>query len=107
MDYTTQVNEDFVRSVIEQNPGWSKAGVKVNLNEEAPAAKAGAPEEAEAEVAVNEEELVSFSLDDLQVVLDNLEEDALLEHASNMLDVFDAAYAEMLNEAEEEYYEEE
>ena len=110
MDYTTQVNDDFVKSLIAENEGWQKAGIKVKINEEAPVEDAEVIEEAKAqtEVEVNEdEELVSFSLDDLQVVLDNLEEDALLEHAANMLDVFDAAYAEMLNEAEEEYYEEE
>jgi len=109
MDYTTQVNEDFIRGIIEENPGWAKAGVNVALNEESLDEAKKTSEAPVAEAPVNEEEEVSFSLDDLQVVLDNLEEDALLEHAANMLDVFDAAYAEMLTEDEEEevYYEEE
>jgi len=38
---------------------------------------------------------VSFTLDDLQFVLDNLEDEDLMEHAMNMLDVFDVAYEEL------------
>tara|TARA_A100001515_G_C4584340_1_gene213993 strand:+ start:190 stop:705 length:516 start_codon:yes stop_codon:yes gene_type:complete len=48
-------------------------------------------EEYDAEAAENE----GFTLDDLQVVLDNLADDDLMEHAMNMLDVFDVAYEQL------------
>ena len=57
-----------------------------------------------------EEEKESFSLADLQVVLDNLADEDLMEHATNMLEVFDVAYetlSESDDEEEEEDYEEE
>jgi len=55
---------------------------------------------------VDQEAELRFSLDDLQTVLDNLEEDDLMEHALSMLEVFDVAY-ESLQEEEEESDEEE
>ena len=61
--------------------------------------------EVEAEEAIEEE--TSFSLEDLEFVLDNLEDDALLEHAATMLDLFDAANEHLLNEEEDEEEEEE
>ena len=53
-------------------------------------------EEYDAEAAENE----GFTLDDLQVVLDNLADDDLMEHAMNMLDVFDVAYEQLAEDSD-------
>ncbi len=113
MDFNTQVTDEFIKQLCEEE-SWAKANVKVAKIEEA-------TEEATEEVAqvseatevveeaaeeVSEEE-VSFSLEDLEYVLDNLEDDALLEHASNMLELFDAAEEYLLNEGDEDEEEEE
>jgi len=52
------------------------------------------------------EEDISFSLDDLQLVLDNLTDEDLMEHALTMLDVFDVAY-DTINEGDDDEDEEE
>jgi len=105
MDFNTHVSEDFIKQLCEQE-SWSKANVKVAKIEEAIETPEASQQVAEATEEVNEEE-VSFSFEDLEFVLDNLEDDALLEHASNMLELFDAAEEHLLNEGDEDEEEEE
>jgi hypothetical protein len=128
MDYSRTVDQDFVNNILESSM-WQKASVKVIKEESENDADLdvvpelshidgdlkeldgdcvypgdGDQEEGEFEEELEEseeEEQESFSLDDLQYVLDNLADDDLLEHAANMLEVFDTAY-ETLNEDEEE-----
>ena len=119
MNFNESVNKDFVDVVLE-SALWAKANVKVNknvLNEEEeigviPEYEDGIvnefeePTDIDTQYAVSDEEQESFSLDDLQVVLDNLDDDSLMEHAMNMLEVFDVAF-ETLNEEEEDEEDEE
>lgn len=49
---------------------------------------------------------VTFSLADLQAVLDNLDDEDLMEHAINMLDVFDVAYETLSEDDEDEDWDE-
>ena len=120
MNFNENVDKDFVDLVLESSL-WSKANITVNrdaaINEDDNEGDIGTIPEYEGGV-VNEfeeptdmdvqyaDEDVSFTLDDLQVVLDNLDDDALMEHAMNMLDVFDVAY-DALNEGDEDEEEEE
>jgi hypothetical protein len=120
MNFNENVDKDFVDLVLESSL-WSKANITVNrdaaINEDDNEGDIGTIPEYESGV-VNEfeeptdmdvqyaDEDVSFTLDDLQVVLDNLDDDALMEHAMNMLDVFDVAY-DALNEGDEDEEEEE
>ena len=108
MDYNTQVTDDFIKQVCE-GEAWAKANIKVARIEEEAKEEAQVVEEVSetTETAEVVEEEVSFSLDDLEFVLDNLEDDALLEHASSMLELFDAANEYLLNEGDEEEEEEE
>jgi hypothetical protein len=112
MNFNENVDKEFVDLVLESSL-WSKANIKVNrdaaINEaddkEAigiiPEYENGVVNEFEEptdmDVQYAEAEEVSFTLDDLQLVLDNLDDDSLMEHAMNMLDVFDVAY-DTLNE---------
>lgn len=129
MDYSRTVDQDFVNNILESSM-WQKASVKVIREESENDADLdvvpelshidgnlkeldgdcvypgdGNQEDAEFEEEELEEsedgEQETFSLEDLQYVLDNLADDDLLEHAANMLEVFDTAY-ENLNEDEEE-----
>ena len=109
MDFKTQVTDEFIKQVCEDE-AWGKANVKVarieEATEEATEEVAQVTEATEVVEEASEEE-VSFSLDDLEYVLDNLEDDALLEHAASMLDLFDAANEYLLNEGDEDEEEEE
>ena len=103
MNYNTEVSKDFVDNLLE-SAMWSKGKIKVaqRIEEEASPVEEDAQEE--------QEDQVSFSYDDLQVVLENLEDDALLEHTLSMLDVLDSAYETLLessDEDDEEEYEDE
>jgi hypothetical protein len=125
MNFNTDVDKDFVDSILESSL-WKKAQVNVapreTVNESSEegeletvpelenetANRYEEPTDLEVEAPIEEEaeEEVSFSLEDLQVVLDNLADEDLMEHAMSMLDVFDVAY-EQLAESEEEEEEEE
>lgn len=125
MNFNTDVDKDFVDSILESSL-WKKAQVTVapreTVNESSEegefetvpeldnetANRYEEPTDLEVEAPIEEEaeEEVSFSLDDLQVVLDNLADEDLMEHAMSMLDVFDVAY-EQLAESEEDEEEEE
>ena len=115
MDFNTEVTNDFIKQICEEE-AWAKANIKVAKIEEAVEETAEEATEIVQESAekpaekpaeeVNEEE-VSFTLEDLEYVLDNLQDDALLEHATNMLEVFDAAEAYLINEGDEDEEEEE
>lgn len=125
MNFNTDVDRGFVDSILESSL-WKKAQIEVVPREvvnesseegefntvpdmESQGNEYSEPQDFEDEeeeaIEEDEDENVSFSLDDLQVVLDNLEEDDLMEHALSMLEVFDVAY-EQLTEDEEEYDEE-
>ena len=109
MDFNTQVTDDFIKQVCE-GEAWGKANIKVARIEESSeetAEEVAQVSEATEVVEEASEEEVSFSLDDLEYVLDNLEDDALLEHAANMLNIFDEAEAYLLNEGDEDEEEEE
>jgi len=108
MNFNQSVDRETIDAILE-SALWSKAGVKVSkrMDEDT-----GTPNEGEIGTipeyeegianGYDEEEItyidedeageVSFTLEDLQVVLDNLEENDLMEHALNMLEVFDVAY---------------
>ena len=108
MDFNTQVTDDFIKQICEEEV-WAKANIKIAKIEEASEAvteEVAQVEEAAEVVEEASEEEVSFSLDDLEYVLDNLEDNALLEHAANMLDLFDAANEYLLNEGDEDEDEE-
>jgi hypothetical protein len=128
MDFSQNVDKDFVNTILESSL-WQKANVDVKRTEvvseqanegdmdvvdeyqDGLANEYDEPSTLDGEVDYTEDR---FSLDDLQYVLDNLEDEDLMEHALNMLDVFDVAY-EDISEAfdpgdedeEEEEYEEE
>ena len=125
MNFNTDVDKGFVDSILESSL-WKKAQIEVAprevVNESSEEGEfETVPEldnqgnryqepqeladEGESEV-IEEDENISFSLEDLQVVLDNLGEEDLMEHAMSMLDVFDVAY-EQLAESEEDEEEEE
>jgi len=95
MDFTRKVDKEFVDSILESS-NWKAVDVKV-LKEETKIEEESSQEVAEDSA---QEEEVSFSLEDLQFVLDNLSEEDLLEHAETMLSVFDDAY-ETLQEGED------
>ena len=126
MNFNQSVDRETIDAILE-SALWSKAGVKVSkrMDEDT-----GTPNEGEIGTipeyeegianGYDEEEItyidedeageVSFTLEDLQVVLDNLEENDLMEHALNMLEVFDVAYEtieEGLLEDDEDTLEEE
>jgi len=122
MNFNENVDKEFVDLVLE-SALWSKSKIDVVKREtldeanttpnegdigDIPEYETGIANEFEEPTDVDSEEEVSFTLDDLQVVLDNLEDEDLMEHAMNMLEVFDVAY-ETLNEDEEdeEYQEDE
>ena len=125
MNFNTDVDKGFVDSILESSL-WKKAQIEVAprevVNESSEEGEFDiVPDmdnqgnryqepqelayEGESEV-IEEDENISFSLEDLQVVLDNLAEEDLMEHAMSMLDVFDVAY-EQLAESEEDEEEEE
>ena len=125
MNFNTDVDKGFVDSILESSL-WKKAQIEVAprevVNESSEEGEFDIvpdmdnqgnryqepqelADEGESEV-IEEDENISFSLEDLQVVLDNLAEEDLMEHAMSMLDVFDVAY-EQLAESEEDEEEEE
>lgn len=108
MDFNTEVTDEFIKQVCE-GEAWGKANIKVARIEEATEEVAQVSEATEEVEVVEEgaEEEVSFTLEDLEFVLDNLEDDALLEHASSMLELFDAANEYLLNEGDDDEEEEE
>lgn len=114
MNFNSDVDKGFVDAILESSL-WNKAKIEVapreEINESNEEEIKVVPEledegnsyEEPSDIEINEDEEsddVTFTLDDLQVVLDNLEDEDLMEHALNMLDVFDVAY-EHLNEGEE------
>jgi len=123
MNFNENVDRDFVDAILESSH-WQKAKINVAkreaVNESSeegevdtiPEYADGIANEYEEPSTMEEgewdgtEENLSFTLDDLQVVLDNLEDEDLMEHAMNMLNVFDVAY-EALNEEEDEEEEDE
>ena len=121
MNFNENVNKDFVNQVLE-SALWAKAKITVNRNVltennnegdigDIPEYENGVvnefeePTDIDIQYAEGEEEDVTFSLDDLQTVLDNLEDEDLMEHAMNMLEVFDVAF-ETLNEGDDDDEEE-
>ena len=114
MNFNNDVDKGFVDAILESSL-WNKAKIEVapreEINESNEEEIKVVPEledegnsyEEPSDIEINEDEEsddVTFTLDDLQVVLDNLEDEDLMEHALNMLDVFDVAY-EHLNEGED------
>jgi len=113
MNFNENVDKDFVDAILESSL-WQKAKINVvkreTVNESsenegeigtvAEYEKGVANEYEEPQGLDQAEEDLTFDLDDLQVVLDNLDDDSLMEHAMSMLDVFDVAY-EQLNEGGE------
>ena len=126
MNFNTDVDKGFVDSILESSL-WKKAQIEVVprevVNESSEegefetvpeldsdtANRYEEPTDIEVETPIEEdsEEEVSFSLEDLQVVLDNLAEEDLMEHAMSMLDVFDVAYEQLAESEEDEEDEEE
>jgi len=112
MNFNQNVDQDFVDAILESSH-WQKAKINVakrTVNESSdseneigvvPEYEEGVANEYEKPHGLEQaEEDLTFDLDDLQVVLDNLDDEALMEHALSMLDVFDVAY-EQLNEGGE------
>tara|TARA_R110000824_G_scaffold6209_1_gene28694 strand:- start:383 stop:757 length:375 start_codon:yes stop_codon:yes gene_type:complete len=113
MNFNQNVDQDFVDAILESSH-WQKAKINVvkrtNVNESSeneseigtvPEYEAGVANEYEEPHGLEQaEEDLTFDLNDLQVVLDNLDDESLMEHALSMLDVFDEAY-EQLNEGGE------
>jgi len=107
MNFTQNVDKDVVDAILESSL-WKKAKIDVKprkVNESSSEEEIGTVAEYEDGVAneyaepgdiedydVAAADAEGFSLDDLQVVLDNLQDEDLMEHALNMLDVFDVAY---------------
>jgi len=120
MNFNTRVEKEVVDAILESSL-WKKAKVDVQprtVNESSenegdigtiPEYENGVVNEYEEMTDVEDyvpgEEQQKFTLDDLQCVLDNLEDEDLMEHAMSMLDVFDVAY-EQLNEGDEDEEEE-
>ena len=115
MNFNENVDKEFVDLVLE-SALWSKSKIDVVKREtldeanttpnegdigDIPEYETGIANEFEEPTDIDSEEELSFTLDDLQVVLDNLEDEDLMEHAMNMLEVFDVAY-ETLNEDDED-----
>ena len=103
MDYNTEVSKDFVDNLLE-SAMWAKGKVTVTQRK-----LEEATSQVEEDIYEEQEDIISFTHEDLQVVLDNLEDDALLEHTLSMLDVLDSAYetlAESSEEDDEEEYDE-
>jgi|TARA_A100000172_G_scaffold41301_4_gene25229 hypothetical protein len=118
MNFNQNVEKEVIDVILESSL-WSKANIDVKKDVVAEVVE----EEATETVAIdtvpeyangvaNEYEEpenpndTKFTLDDLQVVLDNLEEDDLMEHAMSMLEVFDVAYEHLAESEEEEEAEE-
>ncbi len=95
MDFNQNVDKDVIENILESSL-WQKAGIKVSprADEDAQLSEENNYSEP-TDLEENGEDAVSFSLEDLQYVLDNLEDEDLMEHALNMLDVFDVAYEEL------------
>jgi hypothetical protein len=120
MDFSQNVDKEFVNSILESSL-WQKANVEVKksevVSEEANEGEIEVVDEYQDGLANEYDEPTtiddgdtdysedSFTLDDLQYVLDNLEDEDLMEHAMNMLDVFDVAYEQLSEDSDEEYEE--
>jgi len=117
MHFNQKVDKSVVDAILESSL-WDKAKIEVKSREQVnesseetieiiPELSGGvANEYSEPTDMVEGDEEVSFTLDDLQTVLDNLEDDDLMEHAMSMLDVFDVAF-DTLNEGDDDEDEEE
>ena len=119
MNFNQSVDKDVVESILESSL-WQKANVDVGSRESLNEASEGEELETIPEYAkgvaneypeefenLEDGETASFTLDDLQTVLDNLEEDDLMEHALSMLEVFDVAYDTILEGDDDEDEDEE
>jgi len=122
MNFNDSVEKEVVDAILESSL-WRKNGIEVQprtVNEssvvETEDEIGTIPEYEDKKVAnryeepstIDAEDAVSgFTLDDLQVVLDNLEDEDLMEHALTMLDVFDVAYETLLEGDEDDEEEEE
>ena len=116
MNFNQNVDRDVVDAILESSL-CNKANIKVQEREQLAESTqeegeiTEIPEYAEdtankyeeptdIEEQESDEESETFTLDDLQFVLDNLEDEDLMEHALSMLEVFDVAY-ETLNDGEQ------
>ena len=123
MNFNQNVDRDVVDAILESSL-WQKAKVNVvsreSLVESSEKEAIGDIPEYEGKEIANgyaeptaidetdvDAEALSFTLDDLQCVLDNLEDDDLMEHALSMLEVFDVAYENLLESGDEDEDEEE
>ena len=95
-----EVNEDYVQSIV-GSTGWERAGIAVLREETAVKAEEVVEEGTEEVAEETTEEKFESALDILEAVLAELTDEELLEHAANMLEVFDAA-SEELDKLEEE-----
>ena len=95
MNFAKNVDKDFIDLVLE-SALWQKNGVVVNknasLNEDANEYE----EPSEMDVLEDEREEDTFSMDDLEYVLNHMEDTDLMEHAESMLNVFDQAEQALL-----------
>jgi len=124
MNFNQNVDRKIIDDILESSL-WQKAGINVvpRVDESDESEKIGDIEAYSNGVAneyeepstmagdeyAGEEEYadeVSFTLDDLQTVLDNLGDDELMEHALSMLEVFDVAYETLLEGDDDEDEEE-
>ena len=119
MNFTQNVDKDVVDAILESSL-WKKAKIDVkprSVNEDSSEEEIGTVAEYENGVANEYAEpgeiedydpasAEGFTLDDLQTVLDNLQDEDLMEHALNMLDVFDVAYEDILEASDPEEDEE-
>tara|TARA_R110002020_G_C16277153_1_gene771541 strand:+ start:973 stop:1374 length:402 start_codon:yes stop_codon:yes gene_type:complete len=121
MNFNQNVDREVVDAILESSL-WKKAKVDVvsreSLVESSEEEAIGdIPEYQDKKIAngyaepttidETDEEKLSFTLDDLQCVLDNLEDDDLMEHALSMLEVFDVAYENLSESGDEDEEEEE
>ena len=107
MNFAKNVDKDFIDLVLE-SALWQKNGVVVNknasLNDDAigtvPELENGIANEyeepSEMDVLEDEREEDTFSMDDLEYVLNHMEDTDLMEHAESMLNVFDQAEQALL-----------
>ena len=116
MNFNQSVEREVVDAILESSL-WKKAGVGVNkdarevVNEESNLETLDTYKDGiangydekditDVEGYAPDAEATTFTLDDLQCVLDNLEEEDLMEHALSMLDVFDVAYETLAESAD-------
>ena len=119
MNFTQNVDRETVDAILESSL-WKKAKIDVKPRKVNESSEEDIGTVAEYENGVANEyaepgdiedydpaSAEGFTLDDLQTVLDNLQDEDLMEHALSMLDVFDVAYEDLLEASDTDEDEEE